>query len=79
MAAVSLFRNTTMANVTSCENVILHYGKRESRRYLFLFRKQSLPFANGCDRLQKGQLRRRFLTNRPLALRSHVTNASFKQ
>ena len=31
------------------------------------------------DRLQKGQLRRRFSTNRPLALRSQVTNASFKQ
>ena len=79
MAAVSLFRNTTMADVTSCENVLLHYGERESRRYLFLFRKRSLPFANGSDRLQKGQLRRRFSTNRPLALRRHVTNASFKQ
>ena len=71
--------NTTMADVTSCENVLLHYGKCESRRYLFLFRKRSLPFANGSDRLQKGQLCRRFLTNRPLALRSLVTNASFKQ
>ena len=79
MAAVSVFRNTTMADVTSCENVLLHYGKCESRRYLFLFRKRSLPFANGSDRLQKGQLCRRFLTNRPLALRSLVTNASFKQ
>ena len=77
MAAVSLFRNTTMADVTSCENVLLHYGERESRRYLFLFRKRSLPFANGSDRLQKGRLR--FSTNRPLALRSHVNNASFKQ
>ena len=79
MAAVSLFRNTTMADVTSCENVLLHYGERESRRYLFLFRKRSLPFANGSDRLRKGQLRRRFSTNRPLALRRLVTNASFKQ
>ena len=79
MAAVSLFRNTTMADVMSCENVLLHYGERESRRYLFLFRKRSLPFANGSDRLQKGQLCRPFLTNRPLALRSRVTNTSFKQ
>ena len=79
MAAVSVFRNTTMADVTSCENVLLHYGKCESRRYLFLFRKRSLPFANGSDRLQKGQLCRLFLTNRPLALRSLVTNAFFKQ
>ena len=43
-------------------------------------------FVNGRCHLQraaivyeKGQLRRRFSTNRPLALRSHVTNASFKQ
>ena len=43
MAAVSLFRKITMADVTSCENVLLHYGERESRRYLFLFRKRSLP------------------------------------
>ena len=45
----------------------------------FSFVKRSLPFANGSDRLQKGQLCRRFLTNRTLALRSLVTNASFNQ
>ena len=35
MDAVLLFRNTTMADVTSCENVLLHYGACESRRTYF--------------------------------------------
>ena len=47
MAAVSLFRNTTMADVTSFKNVLLRYGERESRRYLYYF-----SFVNGRCHLQ---------------------------